>query len=385
MHEQAFVPAVAWALPFVAMLLAIAVLPLAAPHFWESNLRKLGVAAALSAPVLALYLRERPHALVELELPEVARERAPRPVLAHVRRELLAARHAHDQLRVGAAGQRGVDGGREGAAEARVDVGDAEPELAVAERLHRARAAHAQRLDDVAAERDELGVVECRALDRLAAARLEHRARDRVEAAPVEVREQIDRELGPVHQPLHHDRLVDVAAEERGLLGVARGVDRARARATARLDHHRVGRRLLAGEHRRRGGQAEAREQQVGLVLVVRGARDLGVGDERRQAPVRARLGEDLDVEVRERDDGTDPVLRAQRLERRDVAGIVDPRDGRAHLRGVLRGRERVRVGRDHGRVLREGGHDVVALADAGEFDAGHSMSLTFDSTGREA
>jgi Na+/H+ antiporter NhaD/arsenite permease-like protein len=65
MHEEAFVPAVAWALPFVAMLLAIAVLPLAAPHFWESNLRKLGVAVALAAPVLVLYLRAHPAALVE--------------------------------------------------------------------------------------------------------------------------------------------------------------------------------------------------------------------------------------------------------------------------------------------------------------------------------
>jgi Na+/H+ antiporter NhaD/arsenite permease-like protein len=65
MHEPAFVPGVAWALPFVAMLLSIAVLPLAAPHFWESNLRKLGVASALAVPVLVLYLRERPTSLVE--------------------------------------------------------------------------------------------------------------------------------------------------------------------------------------------------------------------------------------------------------------------------------------------------------------------------------
>lgn len=65
MHEQAFVPAVGWALPFVAMLLSIAVLPLAAPHFWESNARKLAVAAFFSAPVLFLYLRERPASLFE--------------------------------------------------------------------------------------------------------------------------------------------------------------------------------------------------------------------------------------------------------------------------------------------------------------------------------
>ncbi len=64
MHTEAFVPSLAWALPFVGLLLSIAILPLAAPHFWESNLRKLGVAALLGAPVLFLYLRARPQALV---------------------------------------------------------------------------------------------------------------------------------------------------------------------------------------------------------------------------------------------------------------------------------------------------------------------------------
>ena len=60
MHTEAFVPALAWALPFAGLLLSIAVLPLAAPHFWESNLRKLGVCALLGAPVLVLYLRAHP-------------------------------------------------------------------------------------------------------------------------------------------------------------------------------------------------------------------------------------------------------------------------------------------------------------------------------------
>ena len=53
-------------MPFAAMLLAIAVLPLAMPRFWESNLRKLGVAALLACPVLVLYLREQPRALVHV-------------------------------------------------------------------------------------------------------------------------------------------------------------------------------------------------------------------------------------------------------------------------------------------------------------------------------
>ena len=64
MHTEVFVPSLAWALPFAGLLLSIAVLPLAAPHFWESNLRKLGIAAVLGAPVLVLYLRAHPRALV---------------------------------------------------------------------------------------------------------------------------------------------------------------------------------------------------------------------------------------------------------------------------------------------------------------------------------
>jgi Na+/H+ antiporter NhaD/arsenite permease-like protein len=63
MHGEGFVPAVGWALPFAGLLLAIAILPLAAPHFWESNLRKLMVAGALALPVLALYAQVRPEAL----------------------------------------------------------------------------------------------------------------------------------------------------------------------------------------------------------------------------------------------------------------------------------------------------------------------------------
>ena len=53
----AFVPGPGWIAPFGAMLLAIAILPLAAPVFWQSNLRKLAVGAALGLPVLVLYAR----------------------------------------------------------------------------------------------------------------------------------------------------------------------------------------------------------------------------------------------------------------------------------------------------------------------------------------
>jgi Na+/H+ antiporter NhaD/arsenite permease-like protein len=64
MHGLAFVPHLAWALPFVGLLLAIALLPLVAARFWEGNARKLAVVCALAAPVLWLYLRESPGALL---------------------------------------------------------------------------------------------------------------------------------------------------------------------------------------------------------------------------------------------------------------------------------------------------------------------------------
>ena len=53
-------------LPFVAMLLAIAILPLAAPHWWEPNRNKLIVSAGLGLPVLVLYFGRQPTALVHM-------------------------------------------------------------------------------------------------------------------------------------------------------------------------------------------------------------------------------------------------------------------------------------------------------------------------------
>ncbi len=50
-------------LPFVAMLLAIAVAPLLLPHWWESNRNKLVASMALAAPVLVVYLAREPGAL----------------------------------------------------------------------------------------------------------------------------------------------------------------------------------------------------------------------------------------------------------------------------------------------------------------------------------
>lgn len=50
--------------PFVALLLAIAVCPLAVPHWWESNRNKLWVALTLGFPVFVFYLAREPGALL---------------------------------------------------------------------------------------------------------------------------------------------------------------------------------------------------------------------------------------------------------------------------------------------------------------------------------
>ena len=90
------------------------------------------------------------------------------------------------------------------------------------------------------------------------------------------------------------------------------------------------------------------------------------------RAPSRLRASDAL-VEVGQRHDEPDVVLGDERRERRHVAGIVDPRDER-HVIGVVeRGRERVEVGGDRGGAgPAERGHDVDALAGAGEENRGH-------------
>src|SRR5207244_11835776 len=52
--------------PFVVIRLGIAVLPLAAPRWWESNRNKLLVSIVLGLPVLVLYLVREPSALVHM-------------------------------------------------------------------------------------------------------------------------------------------------------------------------------------------------------------------------------------------------------------------------------------------------------------------------------
>jgi Na+/H+ antiporter NhaD/arsenite permease-like protein len=52
--------------PFVLMLLAIAVFPLWIPHWWEPNRNKLLVASALGLPILALYAVRQPGTLLHM-------------------------------------------------------------------------------------------------------------------------------------------------------------------------------------------------------------------------------------------------------------------------------------------------------------------------------
>ena len=53
-------------LPFVAMLLAIALCPLWVPHWWEQNRNKLLLSCVLGLPVVGLYLGRHPPALLEM-------------------------------------------------------------------------------------------------------------------------------------------------------------------------------------------------------------------------------------------------------------------------------------------------------------------------------
>src|SRR5262245_13464096 len=50
-------------LPFVFLLLCIAILPLAVPHFWDHNCNKALVAIALSIPVLVWLFSHKPEAI----------------------------------------------------------------------------------------------------------------------------------------------------------------------------------------------------------------------------------------------------------------------------------------------------------------------------------
>src|SRR5262245_44384154 len=64
MDDPAFVPSLVWAVPFAIVLLGLAILPVVAHQFWESNVRKLAFVTALAAPVLVLYVSHNPAAVV---------------------------------------------------------------------------------------------------------------------------------------------------------------------------------------------------------------------------------------------------------------------------------------------------------------------------------
>jgi Na+/H+ antiporter NhaD/arsenite permease-like protein len=53
-------------IPFIAVLLAIAICPLRCSHWWESNRNKFIVSAVLGAPILVMYLLREPAALVHM-------------------------------------------------------------------------------------------------------------------------------------------------------------------------------------------------------------------------------------------------------------------------------------------------------------------------------
>jgi Na+/H+ antiporter NhaD/arsenite permease-like protein len=55
---------IGWVIPFVFMLLSIAILPLVAGHWWERLGSKAMVATALAAPVAGFFLARQPHELV---------------------------------------------------------------------------------------------------------------------------------------------------------------------------------------------------------------------------------------------------------------------------------------------------------------------------------
>jgi len=109
-------------------------------------------------------------------------------------------------------------------------------------------------------------------------------------------------------------------------------------------------------------------------VLVPDQPADLGGGEQdERRLELRARLGKDHVVEVRERDDQANVVLPDEPRERRDVAPVADGRNERLMVGVVERGGQPVRVGHDRGRArARELGHDVDTLAGAGEEHCRH-------------
>src|ERR1044071_7933928 len=59
-------------IPFVAMLLCIALLPMAIPNWWDSNRNKVLLSLVVSLPVLAIVLRCNPELLLHSLLDNVS-------------------------------------------------------------------------------------------------------------------------------------------------------------------------------------------------------------------------------------------------------------------------------------------------------------------------
>jgi hypothetical protein len=108
-------------------------------------------------------------------------------------------------------------------------------------------------------------------------------------------------------------------------------------------------------------------------VLVAHLGDDLGGREEHGRPELLAVASEDELVEVGERDDQVDVLLSDETRQLGHVLRVADARHELVMV-GVVEGRrEAVDVGRDRGRAgPTEGGHDVDALARAGEKDGRH-------------
>ncbi len=200
---------------------------------------------------------------------------------------------------------------REGAAEARVDVGHQMRAVRLSEALDVGRADEPERLRDVPPDLDQLGVANRHALDRLAALRLDHRPRNGVEAARLEIAEEVDRELLAGAARLHHRVLGRVVEEELELAAVARsGRCRgsrsrgapSRAPGTARSSGS------ASGSHVSRRADSALDEEHMGEPLVGERVDDLGRRQQHECAELVPGAGEHSVIEVGQRNDQLDVV-----------------------------------------------------------------------------
>ncbi len=255
---------------------------------------------------------------------------------------------AHARLRPPSRGDRqdrlGVGGARrlrqrERAAEAGVDVGDAEDRAVLAKALDRARAGQAERLHGRGAELGELGVVEGLALDLLAALGLDHRPRHGPEGAPVEVAEAVDAELLAGQRPLD-DALGGGVAQEEGQLARRRRSGRCgapRSRGAASPERGRAappGRRRPAARSAARAARGR-RAWRGRPTCPDSRAPPRGPGGTPGPGPLDRRRGprQQHRVEVGQRQDGADALAGAGLGDRVAVGGVVHGRQRPARRR----------------------------------------------------